>query len=444
MILAVAWNRLMNLRRDRAAFVLAFVLPVAFFSIFAGIFAGSSRALTRKIPLIVVDEDQSATSRRFVEGLRAEPGLAVALKPGDKDAEEHPAGPPYTAQSAEQAVRKGDVSVALIVPKGFGERPIAFGPARGAGAERVALRLLSDSADPIAPQVVFGLVQKVAMSAMPSSLARTGMNEVDRWSGGLTPEQKARMETMLGELEKENATPRPAPAAGDGATAAPQSGQGGIVAVDVRDIMGEKKRNPTVTFYAAGLGVMFLLFSATGAGGALIEEAESGTLDRILATRVSMTRLLLGKLLYLAAVGIVQLFLMFTWGALLFGIELFTPRHFPGFLVMTVATAIAASTFGLLLASVCRSRMQLVAVANLSILVMSALGGSLYPRFLMPEGMQKLGLVTINAWALDGFTKTFWRDEPLWSLWPQVLVLTGLGVLFFLIARRVARRWELA
>jgi ABC-2 type transport system permease protein len=62
----------------------------------------------------------------------------------------------------------------------------------------------------------------------------------------------------------------------------------------------------------------------------------------------------------------------------------------------------------------------------------------------MPEGMQKFGLITINAWALDGFQKIFWRDEPLWHLWPQVLVLTGLGALFFLIARRVARRWELA
>jgi len=314
-------------------------------------------------------------------------------------------------------------------------RPLSFGP----GNERVALRLLSDSSDPIAPQVVFGLIQKVAMTSMPASLARTGMEEVDRWSGGLTPEQKANMEKVLGAIDRESA-----PGSVTRTPAAASGGQAGIVAVDVRDIVGEKKRNPTVTFYAAGLGVMFLLFSATGAGGALIEEAESGTLDRILATRVSMTRLLLGKLLYLAGVGIVQLFLMFGWGALLFGIELFTPQHFPGFLIMTVATAIAASTFGLLLASVCRSRMQLVAVANLSILVMSALGGSLYPRFLMPEGMQKFGLITINAWALDGFQKIFWRDEPLWHLWPQVLVLTGLGALFFLIARRVARRWELA
>ncbi len=57
MIFAVAKNRLLNLRRDRAAFVLAFVLPVAFFTIFASIFAGSSRAETHKIPVIVVDLD---------------------------------------------------------------------------------------------------------------------------------------------------------------------------------------------------------------------------------------------------------------------------------------------------------------------------------------------------------------------------------------------------
>jgi len=101
-------------------------------------------------------------------------------------------------------------------------------------------------------------------------------------------------------------------------------------------------------------------------------------------------------------------------------------------LIMAVATAIACSTFGLLLASICKSRMQLVALANLSILIMSALGGSMFPRFLMPEKLQKIGLVTINAWAIDGFHKIFWRGEPVWSLWPQVLVLVGLGALFFL------------
>jgi ABC-2 type transport system permease protein len=187
---------------------------------------------------------------------------------------------------------------------------------------------------------------------------------------------------------------------------------------------------------------MFLLFSAAGAGGALIEEAESGTLDRILSTRVTMTRLLLGKLAYLSIVAVLQLTVMFAWGEMFFGLELH--RHVPGFLVMSAVTALAASCFGLLLAAVSRSRMQLVAISNLSILVMSALGGSMVPRYLLSEKVQKLGLITLNAWAIDGFVKVFWREEPLVNLWPQAAVLLAAAAALFVAARRVARRWDVA
>jgi ABC-2 type transport system permease protein len=50
--------------------------------------------------------------------------------------------------------------------------------------------------------------------------------------------------------------------------------------------------------------------------------------------------------------------------------------------------------------------------------------------------------VTINAWAIDGFQKVFWREEPLTHLWPQVTVLLGVALALFLLARRAARRWE--
>jgi ABC-2 type transport system permease protein len=182
---------------------------------------------------------------------------------------------------------------------------------------------------------------------------------------------------------------------------APRSGAaaGGLVDVEVRDVLGETKKNPTSALLAAGLGVMFLLFSAAGAGGALIEEAESGTLDRILATRVSMGKLLLGKVAYLSSVAVTQLILMFAWGELFFGLELHS--HVPGFLIMTFVTAVACSCFGLVLAALSRSRMQLVALSNLLILAMSALGGSMVPRYLLSETVQKFGLVTLNAWAID-------------------------------------------
>jgi len=38
----------------------------------------------------------------------------------------------------------------------------------------------------------------------------------------------------------------------------------------------------------------------------------------------------------------------------------------------------------------------------------------------------------------------FWRNAPVWELWPQVLVLAALGAAFLGIARLLGRRWELA
>ncbi len=174
----------------------------------------------------------------------------------------------------------------------------------------------------------------------------------------------------------------------------------------------------------------------------MLDEAESGTLDRVLSSRVTMTSLLLGKLTYNSVLAFSQLVVMFLWGWAVFKLDLWS--HIPGFIVMGVCTAVAVAAFGMLLASICRTRAQLGALSTLVILIMSSIGGSMFPRFLMPEAMQKAGLLTINAWAIDGFTKIFWRDEPISHLWPQVLVLIAIAIVFFAIARRVARRWEVA
>jgi ABC-2 type transport system permease protein len=111
---------------------------------------------------------------------------------------------------------------------------------------------------------------------------------------------------------------------------------------------------------------------------------------------------------------------------------------------MGICTAFAVAAFGMLLASAYHTRAQLGALSTLLILIMSSIGGSMFPRYLMPESIQKAGLFTINAWAIDGFTKVFWRDLPVSDLWPQVSVLVAVGVALFLIARRIARRWEAA
>jgi ABC-2 type transport system permease protein len=421
MILPILRTGWMNLRRDRAALLLSFVVPIVFFSIFAGVFGSRGNDATTKVKVMVIDEDKSESSQRLVDGLKAEASLRVI------DHVETRGQPrrPFDRATAEEQVRAGE-GVAVVIPKGFGTSQIQFGPN---ATNQPKLEIIADRSDPVAPQVVGGLLQKVAMTSMPELMMKAGVDAMDQYSGGLTPEQKETLDQNIATFEQTQTT-------GTTATA-----DGALIQVKTSDVQGEKKR-PLIAFYAAGIGVMFLLFTASGAGGALLDEHDSGTLDRILTTRVSMTELLVGKLLFLTTLGVTQLIVMFLWAALVFGLDFH--RHLPGFFIMAIATALACSAFGLLLASIARSRAQLSAITTLLVLSISAVGGSMFPRFLMPEAMQKAGLVVFNSWALEGFLKVFWREEPLLNLWPQVAVLLGTTLAFFLLARRIARRWEMA
>jgi ABC-2 type transport system permease protein len=422
---------LLNLSRDRVALSLRFLLPVVFFSIFATVFGGQGDPQTSRINIAVVDEDHSEFSGRLVTGLQSEKGLKVRTT-----ADGETSGAILDRAGAEQTVKRGDVPVAVVIPPGLGE---SFAKNGLAGSGAVSIQLLSDVSDRIAPQMVLGLLQKVTMTAAPDLLMQGGIRQFEQFAGAMTPQQKSAVDAWMPRLREQSQ-------AGVGATGStPKAGAGAMgVAVAVVDVMGShSNRGSLISFYAAGVGVMFLLFSSVGAaGGALLDEAEAGTLERLLTTNMSLTQLLTGKWLFIALGGVAQLVVMFVWGSLAFRLPLFS--HLPGFLVMTVMTAGAAGALGLVLATLARSREQLSGFSTILVLTMSALGGSMFPRFLMSETMQKLGLLTFNAWALDGYLKVFWRDAPLWQLWPQVLVLSGLTVVFLGAARLLARRWEAA
>jgi len=423
-LLRIHWT---NLRRDRAAQVLSFVVPVAFFTIFALVFGGRARDTVARVPVLVVDESRTEVSARLVRALQREKGLSVRTlaRVSGRDTTRVP----LTRERAEQLVRGGDASVAIVLPAGIDTSLARFD---GGG---VAVELLSDPSDPVAPQVVGGLLQKVAMTAVPDLFMRQGIGRFERYAGGLTPRQRQAVDAWLPVM-------RAQASGGPGGDSAAAAAMTGMVRVKNTEVLGRREDSSLVSFYAAGIAVMFLLFTASAVAGSLLDEAEAGTLERVLSSRVGMTGLLAGKWLYTVLLGMLQIAVMFAYAMLAFRLDLL--RHLPGFLVMTACTAAVCGAFGLLLATLCRSRAQMGGISMLIILPISALGGSMFPRFLMSAGMQKAGLLTFNAWALDGFIKVFWRGASVPALWPQVLVLLGWTAAFLALARVAARRWERA
>ncbi|KAA1262396.1 ABC-2 family transporter protein [Rubripirellula obstinata] len=404
-VLQVQFQRLMH---NRVELLLTFVVPIAFFSIFALIFGGGiGSGTTPRIKVVAVDLVGSDASTQVMTGLRKSAGLRFVRDREDEKAEQ---SKPLDPESAQQLVRKGIATMAIVLKT----------ESDATSETSLHADLLSDSSDQVASQVVVAIVAREIMMA----------------------EAEAQ--------EKEfNVFSKPA----DAADADSSSGTGDVSTTEAEtadlaagepvtliDVIGEGKSNPVVSMYAAGIAVMFLLFGATGGGGAFLEERENRTLDRLLSTQMSMDQLLLGKWFYITIIGIVQVTVMFVWAQVVFKVNLV--GHLDGFLMMTIVTSCAAAAFGLFLATLCKTRGQLNGLSVILILTMSAMGGSMVPRYVMSERLQQMGLWTFNAWALDGYNKIFWRDLPPASLAPQLVVLMTSALCFLVAARLLALRWE--
>lgn len=380
-VLALARASALTLKRDPLGLALTFVLPLLLFSIFAAVFGGLDDATNRPVRAAIAVEDDSDAARRFVEMLHAS-GLVREV------------GHPGSRAEAEALVRAGAAGGAVIVPSGFGDALASL--TEGEDASSAEVLLLANGADPLASQALAGLVRAVTLELGAEELA--------------------------GE---------------------PVEG-GNALKVTVVDVLGGADKRPSIAHFAAGIGVMFLLFSLAGRSGLLIDERESGVLLRARAAGATMGEVLLAHGAFLALLGTLQVTAMFCWGALAFGLDLFTPRHLAGFALVTPASASAAAAFALVLATACRTRSQLQGVSAVVVLVMSALAGSMVPRFLMPEALQEAGRLLFNAWALDAYQAIFWYEAAPIDLLPRVAGLLAAAAFLALIALRLGRRWERA
>ena len=388
MIATVLRVTLLNLLRDRVALLLTFVLPILFFSVFAGVFAGMDEAAMEPVRTIAVVPEGEGFATGLLDYLDQESMVELLpIEVADRSA-------------ALEAVRRGEAQVAVIVPRGA---RLAWG--RAAAEVPPAVEIVADRSNPLAVGVVRGALQAGAV-AVTLRLLQGGM--------------KARLPE---ERTEEWQRPEPLP-------------------VEVVDALGGPEKRPSVAFFAAGLGVLFLMFAVAGRSSILLEERESGILQRLLAARVGLSRLLAGRWLFLVLLGCAQVTVMFIWADLAFGLELFTARHLTGFALVTLASAAAAAALGLLLSSLCRTRAQLNGVSVVVILILAVLGGNLFPSFLMPAALQKVGKLTFNSWAVSGYQKVFWYERPVAELLPEILVLLAWAAALLLLARLLARRWE--
>lgn len=436
-LIRIQW---LGLVRDRGALALTYVLPIAFFSIFALVFGSMGASGTgggsKALRVLIVDEDRSEASERFLAAFERNEGIRLLREFGEPKRE-------CTREDALSFVRAGDVPAVVLIPKGFGTQ---FGSFTQDGCK---IELVFDAANPFAQHMLTGQLQAASFQAAPDLLLQNGLDTLREFGGGpLTQKQEDTLEELIPLLKESS----PGSRNSDGSEGEASDGFTGLISIDARAAQADEEEDEgpnMVAYYAAAIGVMFLLFSMAGAAGSILEQEEYGVLERILTSNVTVTKLLQGHWVFFTVMGVVQLAVMFAWGALVFGLEMSAAPTLVGSALMSIVTSGAAAAFGLMLAAVCRSRAQLSGVSTIVILTMSALGGSMMPKFIA-SFLETTSQFTFNGWALDGFLKVFWYREPddgvveiVQAILPQVGLLLAATIVFLAIARFAARKWEL-
>ena len=423
--------------RDRVGLLLGLGLPLVLALVFGaamGNFGDGDEGMGRA-KLYVEDRDGTDASRELVEALSKQDGLRVVSIPTTEEGYE----------TARERVADGDGPAGILIDVGYA--------ASVAAGEEPRLVLYRDPGKMIEQQIIAGNLLPALFESSSDSLGRRAMKKtLDLFdfpeegrarADSILDASWGKMDDLVRRLEEEGVLSSDDPDsddAGDPSDAdAPSDSEDGfdfasaitdMLGLSVEDVVGTgddgDQQVAQQSHAVAGIAVMMLLFGLIACGGTLLEEEAEGTLDRLRLSPGTPSEILAGKYLFTWIVGMTQLVLLFVVTSLIFPIPIFDAPV--ALLVLSAAVAAAATAFGILFATLARSRKQLEGLSTIVVLSMSAFGGSWWPLMMTPEWYQKLGHLTLNAWAMDGYQGIFWYGKGLGGILLEIGVLIGIAV----------------
>ena len=417
-LLIIALKDLKIMFRDPSSLVWMLVTPIALTLAMAFAFGrltgGGQAAGLSDIPVIIVDLDGGQMSEPIVQTFQSQElsHLITATLSTDEAA-------------ARKAVDKDEVAAAIIIPAGFTENIIPAALQQGDFSallqrEQGVVEVYASPKRPISVSIVRSIVNAVLnRMAAAGAAAQTSITQLIV-SGYVSPQDMQKIGNEIGQRTGE------------------QAAQGSSLKLTAQ-VVGAQTNSGSfdwMAYMAPSMAVLFLMFTVSLGGRSILAERQWGTLQRLLISPSSAAQVLGGKVSGIFLTGLAQMLILIVFSALAFGLRWGAPI---ALIVLIVATVFAATGWGVLIAAYAKSPGQAMSIGSMMALVFAGLAGNFVPRQNYPEWLQKLSLVTPNAWALEGF-QSLGQGGGMQAVLLPVMALTIMGVVLFAVSTVLFRR----
>ena len=181
------------------------------------------------------------------------------------------------------------------------------------------------------------------------------------------------------------------------------------------------ERRSAINIVPGLIGIILTMTMVMFTAVSLVRERERGNMELLIATPVSSSELMIGKVLPFAGIGFIQTTLVLILGAWLF--EVPVRGSLLDVYIASVLLILANLSLGLMISTKAQSQFQAMQMTFFVFLPSILLSGFMFPFAGMPKIIQWMAEVLPLTHFLRLVRGIMLRGASLWELWPEMLAL---------------------
>ena len=361
----VARKETRQILRDRRTLVLLLVMPIVLTFLFG---KALETGELRQIPSVIFNQDGSPESNAIVTAFTTYDEVQIQREVG-------------TLQEAQDLLAQGKIKAAIVIPRGFMKQIEA--------GEEAQLQLLLDGTDNNSAPIVEGVAQQV-IQRYNAERAVKGL-----WARGVRPDRGRRL-------------------------------------IQPVFVQAEIRYNPGLRYLSyvmpGVIGLTLQLLTVMLMAVSITREREKGTLDQLMASPITRSELILGKLLPYLGISLLNvvtiLFVADRW----FNVPV--RERLPLLLAFCVLFVLTSLATGLLISAVSRSQFQAIQIAVFYILPVFMLSGAYAPIEAIPPAIRPISYLFPLMYFCRAVRAVTLRGAGLLLVWKDLAVLGGFVLIF--------------